>query len=275
MLIFECIRSAALSLSRRIAYLRGPRCGAARGSDKDGVSRRGDGRAGRGSRPGRKDAAARIRRDFRPHHPGRQGFSRHRRRSRQGKSAGADARPGRGRDQDGAWGDERGRHADCRGRARRRRRFAWPDARRRASAPSGPRRPRDPAHPWRQAHHRGGLRKGRRRQVDGRLQSRRRPRQAWPQDRRARRGPVRPLDAKTVRHHGQARPRPRRQEAHPARGLRRQGHVDRLPDRGGRAGDLARADGDVGLDPAPARGRVGRARRFGRRHAAGHRRHPV
>ena len=65
----------------------------------------------------------------------------------------------------------------------------------------------------------------------------------------------------------------RRQEARPARGLWRQGDVDRLPDRGRRAGDLARTDGDVGPDPAPARGRLGRARRAGRRHAAGHRRH--
>ena len=58
-----------------------------------------------------------------------------------------------------------------------------------------PRRPLDRAHPRRQAHHRGRVRQGRRRQVDGRLQSRRRPRQARPQGRRARRRPVRPLDA--------------------------------------------------------------------------------
>ena len=73
--------------------------------------------------------------------------------------------------------------------------------------------------------------------------------------------------------HAKPEHRAGRQAAHPARKLRRQGDVDRLPDRRGRAGGLARADGGVGAEPAPARGRVGRTRRAGRRHAAGHRRH--
>ena len=131
------------------------------------------------------------------------------------------------------------------------------------------------AHPRRQAHHRGRLRQGRRRQVDGRLQSRGRPRQTRPQDRRARRRPLRPLDAEAVRHRRQAGDDAGRAQARPARGLWRQGDVDRLPRRRGRARDLARADGDVGAKPTSARGRLGRSRRAGRRHAAGHRRHPA
>ena len=116
----------------------------------------------------------------------------------------------------------------------------------RPTAPRRPRRSLDPAYPRRQAHHRGRLGQGRRRQIDGRLQSRRRPRQARPQDRRARRGPVRPLDAEAVRRRRQAGDDAGRPQARAARGLWRQGDVDRLPHRRGRAGDLARADGDVG-----------------------------
>ena len=43
------------------------------------------------------------------------------------------------------------------------------------------------------------------------------------------------------------RARPGRAHARPARELRRQGDVDRLSRSRGRAGDLARTDGDVGL----------------------------
>ncbi len=46
-------------------------------------------------------------------------------------------------------------------------------------------------------------------------------------------------------------------------------HVDRLPDRGRDADDLARADGDVGAHSNAARGRVGHARHYGGRHAPG------
>ena len=69
-----------------------------------------------------------------------------------------------------------------------------------------------------------------------------------------------------------ARSRARRPEAQAAGEVRRQGDVDRLPGRGGRGDRLARADGDVGADPVPARSRLGRTRRARRRHAAGHRR---
>ena len=67
-----------------------------------------------------------------------------------------------------------------------------------------------------------------------------------------------------------------RKQAHdPDHALRPSHHVDRLPGRGRHADDLARADGDVGADADAARGRVGHARRAGRRHAAGHRRRPA
>ena len=67
----------------------------------------------------------------------------------------------------------------------------------------------------------------------------------------------------------------RRQAARAARGPRRARDVDRLPDRGRAADGLARPDGDPGPRPAPGRNELGRARLSGRRHAAGHRRHPA
>ena len=58
----------------------------------------------------------------------------------------------------------------------------------------------------------------------------------------------------------------------PIERLRPHRDVDRLPDRGRDADDLARPDGDVGADADAARGGVGHARRDGGRHAARHRR---
>ena len=58
---------------------------------------------------------------------------------------------------------------------------------------------RGAAHSRRQAHHRRRLGQGRRRQVDRRLQPRRRPGQDRPEGRRPRRRPLRPLDAEAVR----------------------------------------------------------------------------
>ena len=70
----------------------------------------------------------------RPHHPRRQGVSRHRHRPGPGPGDGADARRGRGRDQGGAGRDQRRRDADRRIGARRRSAArpataAWPCAR--------------------------------------------------------------------------------------------------------------------------------------------------
>ena len=60
----------------------------------------------------------------------------------------------------------------------------------------------------------------------------------------------------------------RRQAHGAARGPRRQGHVDRLPDRGGAADGLARPDGHAGADAAARRHQLGRTRLPRRRHAA-------
>ncbi len=57
---------------------------------------------------------------------------------------------------------------------------------------------------------------------------------------------------------------------HPDAGLRPQGDVHRLPRRRGDADDLARADGDVGDQPASQGSELGAARRARRRHAARH-----
>ena len=92
-----------------------------------------------------------------------------------------------------------------------------------------------------------------------------------PQGRRARCRHLRAVDAETAGDQGQAR-NARRNPAQADGRLRPEGDVDRFPDRGRDADDLARADGDVGADADAARGRMGHARRHGRRHAAGHRR---
>ena len=59
---------------------------------------------------------------------------------------------------------------------------------------------------------------------------------------------------------------------HPARGPRREGHVDRLLRRGGRGRRLARPDAAQGADAVPRGRRLGRAGLPARRPAAGHRR---
>ena len=98
--------------------------------------------------------------------------------------------------------------------------------------------------------------------------------QARAQGRRARRRPLRPVDAEAVRRHAEAEPRAGRAEAR----CRSKSYGVKLMSIGflieeGAPVDLARADGDVGAEPAPARGRLGRTRRARRRHAARHRRH--
>ena len=80
-------------------------------------------------------------------------------------------------------------------------------------------------------HHRGCLGQGSRRQIDGRLQSRGRPRQARTCRWRSRRRPVRAVHAQAVRPQFQTEHSAGRQAAHSARKLRRQGDVDRLLDR--------------------------------------------
>ncbi len=121
----------------------------------------------------------------------------------------------------------------------------------------------------REAHHRGRLGQGRRRQVDDGGEPRARARGPGPQGRHPRRRHLRPFDAQALRPAREAGdPRGARHEA-PLR-LRPQGHVHRLPRRGGHGNDLARADGDVGHPADAARGGVGRTRRACRRHAAGH-----
>ena len=135
MRIFECFIRCALSVAHQISYLEAPPAVSAQRAwreRQDGVSRRGDGGAGRSFGPGRKNAAAGIRRDFRPHRPGRQGLCRYRHRSRPGEGDGADARPCRGGDQGGARRHERGRHADRRDGPPDWRRCAWPWPRSRA-----------------------------------------------------------------------------------------------------------------------------------------------
>ena len=69
--------------------------------------------------------------------------------------------------------------------------------------------------------------------------------------------------------------RHRRQEAAADGELRRQGDVDGLPGRRGRADDLARAHGPERPPADAGRRALGRARRAGGRHAAGHRRRPA
>ncbi len=99
----------------------------------------------------------------------------------------------------------------------------------------------------------------------------------------ARRGPGRPARRRHLRPEpaahdgpaGRATREPRRQAVRAPRGARRQGHVDRLPDRGGAADGVARADGDAGAHPAAWRHQLGRPRLPGRGHAARHRRHPA
>ena len=64
----------------------------------------------------------------------------------------------------------------------------------------------------------------------------------------------------------------RRAQDHPARGRRREGHVDRLLRRGRRRRRVARADAPQGADPVPQRRRMGRPRLPSDRPAARHRR---
>ena len=174
--------------------------------------------------------------DFRPHHPGRQGLSRHRRRSRPGEGAGVDARQGRGGDQGGARGHERGRDADRRGRPRDRRGFAWAcaRARRRPAASAGARRPLDRA-----ASPASGT-SSRSRPARAASASRRSPAispSASPSSASWSACSTQTCSAHRCRScsaSSQARAGARREEASPARGLRRQGDVDRLPGRGRR-----------------------------------------
>ncbi len=129
-------------------------------------------------------------------------------------------------------------------------------------------------HPGGRRHHRRRLRQGRCGQVDDRRQSRARPARPRSQDRRSRCRHLRSVDAEAARHQGTPAD-PRRQDPHSHGRLRPQGDVDRLPDRGRNADDLARPDGDVGLDADAARGGLGRTRHHGGRHAARHRRRPA
>ena len=119
------------------------------------------------------------------------------------------------------------------GRRRRAARAAW----------RGP--PPKAGVPGVERHHRRRLRQGRRRQIHRRGQSRARPAGARPQGRHPRRRHLRPVDAAAAR---PSRPPgvARRAHAEAAGALRAEGHVDRLPRRGGDADDLARADGAVG-----------------------------
>ncbi len=115
------------------------------------------------------------------------------------------------------------------------------------------------------------LRQGRRRQVHDHRQSRGGARRRGQARRRARRRRLGLLDPAHVR-----RRRPpavsRGSQDPPARGARREGHVDRLLRRGGRRRRLARADASQGAHAVPRGRRVGRARLPARRPAARHRR---
>jgi metal-sulfur cluster biosynthetic enzyme len=91
------------------------------------------------------------------------------------------------------------------------------------------------------------------------------------QDRRSRCRYLWPLDAAAAGDQRTSRAA-RRPHAQADGELRPEGHVDGLPGRRRHADDLARAHGDVGAQPDAARSGLGRARRAGCRHAAGHRR---
>ncbi len=127
-------------------------------------------------------------------------------------------------------------------------------------------------HPQRR---RSGLGQGRRRQVDDGRQ----PRARACARRGARGAPrCRHLRSQPAAHDGPAgRPahEPGRPAHRAARGARHQGHVDRVPDRGGAADGLARPDGHAGAHAAARRHPLGRTRLPRRRHAARHRRHPA
>ena len=143
----------------------------------------------------------------------------------------------------------------------------------RAAAEARPRlAARGRARPGRQRHLRR-LRQGRRGQVDADRQPRRRAGRRRQEGRRSSTPTSGATRSRACSASAAERPpvSPERKIL-PARGPRREGHVDRLLRRGGRRGRLARADAAQGADPVPRGRRLGRAGLPARRPAAGHRR---
>ncbi|CAA9219067.1 MAG: [4Fe-4S] cluster assembly scaffold protein Mrp (ApbC), partial [uncultured Craurococcus sp.] len=142
-------------------------------------------------------------------------------------------------------------------------------------APAAAPRPEGPGRPGPDAAARGAedrrrrLRQGRRRQVDHGGKPRRRARRRGAAGRVARCRHLRPLPPPDARHPRTAAHRGATD--HPDQPLGAEGHVHRLPRRGGDGDDLARPDGDGRARAAHGPGGVGRARHHGGRHAARHR----
>ncbi len=123
-------------------------------------------------------------------------------------------------------------------------------------------------------HHRRGVGQGWRRQVDHRSKSGSGPGCRRRQSGRARCRYLRPQHSAHAWRIRQARFVRRPAHRTQARAWAA-GNVDRLPDRGRHADDLARADGDAGAYSTAQRNQLGRSRLPDHRPAAGHRRYPA